>query len=246
MRLRGIEYCFQHAPYAEAVNEFRENGFRVCSLEDIARLRLAEGRVDGGIILRKKDVKVMGISSNFDEGPIYTRDGILCMPGIKPKAFMVRNIDDLMEKYKDFYGDSEIHPDEKDVKNTLKNSKEYPVIEGSSNGIPFRTIDFGNDELMTFAFGGDKDFARAYGIILNRSDIDEIRAFPAFAEVINNKKYHKGAYIEPVTFGRYADSFEVYVNTGSISRNPELVYGIKDNRTTRNKEVNEFVESLKK
>jgi hypothetical protein len=221
-QLGGIEYCYAHSTLGEALPEFKRNGFGLCSLRDIAKLRILEGRMDGGVTEMTKDYTASGTSSQFDEGPYLVREGVLCLPGRNPRARLIRNSPFSLNPKGVF------HPNKEQVKKALENSIEFPVIKGSSGGISFKTNSFSEGELPVFLFGGgDKELAGQYGRILNGSGVDEIHVYPVFAESIDGRDGRKVPYIEYITYGRDWDDFRIVLHRTFIYPHTNCrVYGI--------------------
>ncbi len=238
MELEDITYAFTHSSLAKGLEMFNKEGFKMCSLKDIARLRLAESRRDGGIIYADSNFTAAGISSKFDEGPITTREGILIFPGKNFHAKIVRNspiLGDLDNMEFTYY------PTDEQISEALKNSTDYPSYTKGGKNVSIRTRDFGKNKLAIWAFGaGDEKIANSYGCILNDSSIDSIAVHCAFRWDEAEKK--KRPYLHQVYYGKPWDDFHIYMGGSGYGWNPEYMYAIKEsggsNSSPRDRELN--------
>lgn len=198
-------------------------GFRLCSLSDIAELKIAQTMIGGNAI--------------FDEGPILTNDAVLCFPGNHPKARFVKNspllfssskyVPDkgiifelakianendakgftLKEVYKSAIKELEktnFFPSKEQISHSLENSVEFPIAEKSSLGEFIELKDFKKNKLFSFIFGAKTDL---YIKSLAMSGIKGIRIYPEVSENIN--KFEK-PFVKQIVYGRETRDISIH------------------------------------
>jgi len=245
-RVGIIEYAYAFSVFDRVISAFKEDGFELCSLEDIAQL------------------KILGAEGQFEEGPIVTREGVICFPGDPPRAKLVKNSpilyspDDIVLNMGiqegppffingiECFAGSSFYPTKEQITRALENSIDFPVQKEASSGIPISTEKFDSDKLAVFLFGGgDSRLAGEYGRTLRGSQngtyvqsqddtihpgygVKNIYVHPKFSGYINE---HKAPFVEQIWYGRPSgEEFEIHLSSSQLFSNIEAsqhFYGIK-------------------
>ncbi|MFA5060831.1 MAG: hypothetical protein WC494_00750 [Candidatus Pacearchaeota archaeon] len=153
----GTDSAYVERPFDEAKAGLESNGYKIISLEQFARLRIAQG----------KDSHV----SNYGS---YAREGFLYVP--QKGIFLVRNspiLANAKEATAYHRKNQEFYLNDEQVEAALVNSVQFK----DSNLIP--TNRFGEDERTVFAFG---EIAGKYGEFLNEAGIKEMLVYLANLE----------------------------------------------------------------
>lgn len=162
----GIESVVLHAPFADALSEFRNKRYRIISLAQNANLRIQYGK-----------------EHYVSEHGNWVREAILYIPSGENR--LVRNSPILKfaeEATKLDRQGKEFYPTEKQIERALRDSIEYPKepIE-----IPTNRLD--SEALTVWAFEGE-DNARNYGKFLIESGIKKIPISVVGKEYVNKQK----------------------------------------------------------
>ena len=172
----GIESAVVTAPFDEALKTLTEQRYGVISLAQNAQLRIQQG----------KDAYISR-SGN------WTREGILYVPGEKPKLvknspilFSAAQATEAHRKGKDFY------PTKEQIESALTNSVDFP-----QENIEIPIDRFGSDALSVFAFDGE-DEAIAYGEFLRNAGIKKM---PVYAVDKNYVEKENQPFTRQMWFG---------------------------------------------
>ncbi|VVB83353.1 Uncharacterised protein [uncultured archaeon] len=193
-------------------------GFRLCSLKDIVKLRIIE-------MMSKKSRRF----SLFDQGPILIKEAILCTPSNPPVTRLIKNspflepyikfIPDqgiIIEPYKlvnkkDLFrndertfqerlvgelGKTNFFPTINQIRRSLENAIEFPIEEKPCFGRFVATEDFKENKLVYSIFGVHLDL---YEESLVRSGIKGIRIYPEFVE---GMKIFEKDFARQMVYGR--------------------------------------------
>jgi hypothetical protein len=215
--LGDVLLSFTFAGIGEVLPAMEHYGFRLCSLQDLAELKVMQTMVN-----RNK------VDSLFDNGPILTREAILCIPGNPPEARLVKN-SPLLEPHARFIPEQGIVfesakiADERNVvgftgkevymsaidelektnffmteeqSHSLENSVEFPVVEKKDLGRFVELKNFKKNKLISYAFGANIDM---YTKSLAMSGIKGIRIYPESSESING---FEKPFVRQVVYGR--------------------------------------------
>lgn len=224
-----IYYAYNFSSLPEALEDFDKYGYRLCSLDDLVKLRLAEGRINSGVIYADRDIEVRGISSKFDEGPIRVGTSILTIPKRKllsyqNECWLVRD----SPQFRNFDRNSGyFYPNDEQIADILGDAIKYPVqTDEESRGIP--TNNFQNNDLAIWMFGkGNKDLAGNYGQILNEGLHNNICLSCKSSKLLDKEQIKP--YVERVQYG--IPMFETFILLSPYPvylHNPEHIFGIKD------------------
>jgi hypothetical protein len=238
-----ILFSYSFSGAGEILPIMENNQFRLCSLEDIAGLKILQSMVN----VNKKD-------SLFDEGPILTRNAVLCTPGNPPTARFVKyspllapNVEFTsqkgltikpvkiadernargktgMEIYESMIKELEktnFFPNETQISCALKNSVEFPIKDKESFGTFVELKDFKESKLIKYAFGANIDM---YTQSLKKSGIKGIRIYPLVSEIINA---YKKPFIYQVIYGRDETADICLHATILFANRPLYIFGVK-------------------
>ncbi len=203
MQCGSTEYAYQFTKLDKALGIFKNHGFRVCSLEDIAHL------------------EVISEMSEFETCLGLTREGVLCIPGSPPQAKLLRD-SPLFGADNVVRINNLIYPTEVQIAKALEESMDFPVQEEESKGNPIYSQHFGSNEFTTFLFGGgDREKAREYGRAFSKSrwHSDHILVFPEVGSYINR---HNAPFVKSVSYGLPSgDDFDIYLSSRELHPNPD-------------------------
>jgi hypothetical protein len=219
------------------------NSFRLCSLLDIAGLRIFQTMLEGG----EGDVI-------FDDGPILTRNAVLCFPGNPPTAKLVKNSPLLLpspkyvpekgivlesakivdertaigatkaEAYTSLVRELEktnFFPSKEQREISLENSVDFPVSEkvGAREFVELK--DFRKEKLIPFMFGINVEM---YAKSLEKSRIKGIMIYPEFSEAIN--EFDK-PFVKQIVYGRDGTADISIHSTILFANKIFYIFGIK-------------------
>jgi hypothetical protein len=243
-KLGGFEFSYSLSTIEEVLPVMEKNGFKLCSLEDIARLRIAQSMYNS----KKSD-------AIFDNGPILTREAVLCFPGSPPIARLVKDSPLLfpsaeyipdkgivikpakMVRAREIVGftrrevcdsaikkleETNFFPKENYIINSLENSIKFSIAE---QGVFSKFIDVENlkkDELISSVFGAQIDL---YQKSLIMSGIRGIRVYPENSESIN--AFEK-PFVRQLIYGR-DETADICLHSGIIFADSEFyIFGIRE------------------
>jgi len=218
LRIGNYEVSYSWSTIGQALPAMERKGFQLCSLKDIAKLRIAE-------MILKEEKKI----SLFDNGPILIKEAILCTPSNPPKARLIKN-SPFLEPYIKFIpeqgiviepyklvkqtdlirddgrsfrdrivselGKTNFFPTMNQTIRSLENAIEFPIEEQACLGRFIATEDFKKDGLVSSIFGA---FLDLYKESLIRSEIKGIRIYPEFSE---GMKIFEWNFARQMVYGR--------------------------------------------
>ena len=235
-----FSYCFDGAGKALPVME--HYGFDLCSVRDIAELKITQTMEDR-----------RGRSGIFDNGPILTRDAVLCFPGDPPKAKFIK-FSPLLLPSSTYFPDKRIVispariADEKDVIGStfdeiydsilkeLEKTNFFPSEEQIACSLE-RSVEFPIKEKDSWGeFVELKDFKKnelisfilggeidMYKKSLEMSNIKGVRIYPEVSESIN--KFDR-PFVKQIIYGR-DETAEVSIHSLILfATRPFCIYGL--------------------
>ncbi len=235
-----FSYCF--TGIGEALPAMDRYGFDLCSIQDIAALKVTQTMGDR-----------RGRSGIFDEGPILTSDAVLCLPGDPPRAMLVKVSPLLLPSIKyipdegivigpakianeidakgltwgEIYESAikelektNFFPNEEQISLSLENSVKFPVHEKSSFGEFVELNDFKKNKLISFILGAERD---TYRKSLAMSNTQGIRIYPEVSENING---FEKPFVKQIVYGRDSTTNISIHSTILFATRPFYVYGL--------------------
>ncbi len=201
----GIESAVIYSPFDEAYESLTEKGYEIISLPQNAQLRIKEGA-----------------DSPISKNGNWTREGVLYVPGEKPR--LIKNSPLLqwrtqaIEAYKN---GEEFSPTRWQDEQYLIGSIEFPQ---DYTEISIDKLD--SEALTIYAFGG-KDEARNYGEFLRNEKIMKVPIWVVPKEHVNSQKW---PFVRQMWFWYldYRSGLD-----GSRNINPNSMRGIKMNAETK-------------
>ena len=153
----GTDSAYVERPFDEAKAELEANGYNIVSLEQFAKLRIAQG----------KDSHVANYGSYVKEGFLYVPQKGIFLVRDSPMLANAKKATDCHRKGEEFYLTQE------QVKESLINSVQFK----DASSIP--TNRFAEDERTAFAFG---ETAGKYGEFLKNAGIKQMSVYLANIE----------------------------------------------------------------
>jgi len=243
-KLGKFTFSYSFSTIENVLPVMEREGFRLCSLEDIARLRIAQSMYN-----RNKSDAI------FDNGPILTREAVLCSPGNPPTAKLIKNSPILfpsleyvpdkgivikpanmvktreiigltrMEVYESAFKELEktnFFPNKKQKDYSLRNSIEFPISKNGDLSRFVNTEDFKKNKLVSFIFGEQTDM---YQKSLAMSGIRGLRIYSELSELINN---FRKSFARQIIYGR-DETADICLHSGIIFADSEFyIFGIKE------------------
>jgi len=163
---RGIASAYVEAPFDEGKEALAEQGYKIISLEENAKLRMQEG----------KDTYVSRNGNWVKEGVIYVLNKGIFLAKNSPIMADAKKATDCHRKNQEFYLTNE------QVEQALADSVELNV-----ESIP--TNRFADDKITVYAFG---DSAKEYGEFLKEAGINEM---PVYLANIGEKPFARQMWL---------------------------------------------------
>jgi len=152
---RGMKSAYVGAPFDEAKEALENEGYELISLEQMAQLRIQEG----------KDSFISQNGNRTREGFLYVPKKGIFLTKKSPIMASAKKATDCHRNNKDFY------PTPKQVEKALADSCKVANKEINKE-IP--TLRLSEEELTAYAFGSQ---AKAYGKFLKEAGIDTLRVY---------------------------------------------------------------------
>ena len=163
----GTDSAYVERAFDEAKAELESNGYHIVSLEEFAKLRIAQGK-----------------DSHIANYGAYAKEGFLYVP--KKGIFLVRNspiLANAKEATECHRKGREFYLTDAQVEEALTNSVQFK----NSKSIP--TNRFAEDERTAFAFG---ETAKAYGAFLKEAGI---KGMPVYLASLEDKSFARQAWL---------------------------------------------------
>lgn len=186
----------------EAKKSLEREGYRIISLEEMAKLRIQEGR--------NTDISILG--NRVREGSIYIPDkGIF----LTKKSQIIANAKEVENYYSMFGTSDEWYLTDAEVEEALADSIELKV-----RSIP--TNRFADEPVTVFAFG---ETAKAYGEFLREMNVDKICFW---LNDLKNKPFERPV----VLTGRNSLGSHSDIVSNRIHERSRVLYrGVRDNKS---------------
>jgi hypothetical protein len=161
----GAESIVVYAPFDEAYEALIESGYEVISLPQNAQLRIQQGR-----------------NSYISRNGNWTREGIIYIPGEKPK---------LVKDSPVLYSPKEATKEHRNGKEYFLNNEQVEQALGASADFPAENIEvptdgFDSEDLTVYAFGGEKE-AGTYGEFLRNAGIKKMPVLVVDKDYVNKQ-----------------------------------------------------------
>ncbi|MFA7708386.1 MAG: hypothetical protein WCX73_05540 [Candidatus Pacearchaeota archaeon] len=163
----GTDSAYVERPFDEAKAELESNGYHIVSLEEFAKVRIAQG----------KDSHVADYGAYVKEGFLYVPQKGIFLVRNSPILANAKEATECHKKGKEFY------LTDTQVEEALTNSVQFK----DSKSIP--TNRFAEDERTAFAFG---ETAKVYGEFLKEAGIKEM---PVYLASLENKSFARQAWL---------------------------------------------------
>lgn len=173
----GIESAIVYAPFDIAKETLENQGYRIISLEENARLRIQQSKYH-----------------YVSQYPNWVREGVLYVPRERNKLVRVSPIlesaDKATQAHRKF--DQEFYPTRWQIEQSSTDSIDFP-----ERAIVIRTNRFDSEALTVYAFGGEKK-AKAYGEFLHDAGIKKM---PVYAEDKDYVNEQNKPFVRQLWFG---------------------------------------------
>jgi hypothetical protein len=251
MIIMGVQICnvgnlmfsYAYSTIEEAWPEMESGGFRLCSIKDIAELKIAQTMYN-----RNR------ADSIFDNGPILTKESVLCFPSNPSTARLMKN-SPLLEPSAKYIPDKGIvigppqiargikkgisveedyflvlaelkktnfFPTKEKIAPYLEDSIEFPMLDKGNFGRFVELKDFKKNKLISYVFGANID---NYIKSLEKSNIQGIRIYPESANEIEGFGI---PFVKQILYGRDETADICLQSTILFAHRMFCIFGIKD------------------
>jgi hypothetical protein len=239
----NLMFSYAYSTIEEAWPEMERGGFRLCSIKDIAELKIAQTMYN-----RNRGDAI------FDNGPILTREAILCFPGNPPMVALMKN-SPLLEPSTKYIPDKGIvigppyiakgiekhgarmkedyslilkelrktnfFPTKEKIAPYLERCVEFPILNKENFGKFVELKDFKENDLISFVFGENIDM---YAKSLEMSNIKGIRIYPEVSEQVNGFGV---PFVKQILYGRDGTADICLQSTILFAHRMFYIFGIK-------------------